>query len=643
MAITSLDLKFRQSERMTDFPDGGGRMSAVEVVDGQVNNVFSDLADADGIIGNVSLRKVFLQIDTANTDPFLKPFVYLTDLPQNANVSVLLFDTASPTDERIQARSAYENYRTRGTKSQYTLYGAHLPGMRMIMVYCRTEIPSPDVGDVWCLSIERAGWTPAEQFVKIEKVESRVTTTFTDSSGDFERDVMIVRITAPLATTFPGQEDPVRIAANTTSPTLVRFTQVSDAARYFGLKACTVPPSFGDTVAHVGTPFVPAVPSTQTETPVVDQLAGLGSRAYIPCSAPGALAFSGTVTAAANVAAQRYLGTPYCPGTLAITLGGVALRDNGNGGIEAVDPVNTGWSGTADYGAGGFAVARDVGFSGTLTASATAAGVVVEQAYSHAHQVTANNRALSYVFQVPGRPNPGSVALDYRALGKWIRLVDNGRGRLVGNAGEGSATINYATGSMAVTLGALPDVGSALIYAWGTDLRARNSSGEITVPTPTLRQVLDHPGAQPGTLTMSWISGGAAKTATVAANGAISGDATGSFDCTTSIAEFGMAATPDAGELIQYSYSFVDPSQQHTEIFTPSPAGHGVTFALAHPAAANSVVASWSIYAPAFTGGASYVRGFVVTDNGAGGFTGALGVSDTINYATGAVALTVDF
>ncbi len=642
MTITSLDLKFRQSERMTDFTDGGGRMSAVEVVDGQINNVFSDLSDADGIIGNVSLRKVFLQVATANTDPFLKPFVYLTDLPVNANVSVLLFDTGSPTDERAQARSAYENYRTRGTKSQLTLYGQHLPGMRTLMVYCRKEIASPDVGDVLCLSIERAGYPPAEQFVKVEKVESRITAIFTDGSGDFERDILVIKITAPLTTAFPGQEDPVRIQANTTSPTLVRFTQVSDAARYFGLKACTVPPQIGDTVVHVGTPFVPAVPSTQSETPVVDQLAGLGSRSYIACSAAGALTFSGSLSGAANVAVQRYFGTPFCPGTLSISVGSVALRDDGHGGIEAVDPVNTGWSGTCDYGAGGFAIARDVGFSGTATASATAAGIVVEQAYSHAHQITANNRALSYVFQIPGRPNPGTVVIDYRALGKWIRLVDNGRGRLVGNAGEGSATINYATGSVAVTLGALPDVGSALVYAWGTDLRARNSSGEVTVPAPTLRQQLDHAGAQPGTLTMSWTSSGAAKSATVNASGAISGDATGSFDCTTSIAEFTMPATPDSGTLIQYAYSYVPPDKQHTEIFTPTPAGHGVSITLAHPAKSNSVVASWVIYAPALTGGVSYSRGYVVTDNGSGGFSPALGVGDSINYATGAVALTVD-
>lgn len=641
MAITSLDLKFRQSERMTDFVDGGGRMAAAEVVDGAVNNVFSDLATADGIIGNVSLRKIFFQVDTNNTDPFLKPFVFLTDLPQNENVTVLLFDTASATDERAAARSRYENYRTKGTKTQYTLYGAHSSGMRMLQVYCRPETATPDVGDVLCLSIERSGYTPAEQFVKVEKVESRVTVTFTDATGDFQRDVLMIKITAPLVQDFPGQEDPVRIKAIETSPTIVRYTQVSDAARYFGFKACTVAPQTGDTVVKVGTPFVPAVPSTRREDPVVDQLAGLGTRSYIAASAADALAYSGTVSVAAGVSVVRYFGTPYCPGTLSITAAGVALQDNGSGEIVPVNPADTGWSGTADYAIGAFSVARTTGISGSVSASATAAGVVSEQGYSTARQVTAANRALSWALQIP-RPSPGSVVLDYRALGKWIRLTDNGKGQLAGNPGEGSAIINYATGAIAATLGALPDVDTALVLAWGTDLRARNSSGEVSVPTPTLRQVLDHDGLDPGTLTMSWTSGGASKTASASGSGAITGDATGAVDVTTGIVEFTTASPPDGGTQITYAYDYVDADKRHTEIFTPTVAGHGVTATLAHAAKANSVVANWSIFAPPQYGGGSWRRDVVARDDGSGGFTGGFTGTNTINYSTGAIALQVD-
>jgi hypothetical protein len=241
--------------------------------------------------------------------------------------------------------------------------------------------------------------------------------------------------------------------------------------------------------------------------------------------------------------------------------------------------------------------------------------------------------------QLPGQPSPGSVVLDFLALGKWIRLTDSGRGQLSGNPGEGSGTINYATGSIAVTLGALPDVDSALLVAWGTDLRARNSSAEVTPPTPTLRQQLDHPGVTPGTLVMTWTSGAASKTASADATGVITGDAAGQIDHTAGIVEFTTSALPDSGEQFHYAYDYVDPSKRHQETFTPTPAGEVISITLAHPPAENTVTARWTTTNVNGVLSASYV----VADDGAGGWVGNVVTgTNTINYSTGAIVLTVE-
>ncbi|MGN6518771.1 MAG: hypothetical protein ACTHK2_05020 [Dokdonella sp.] len=643
MSITATDLKFRQSARMTDFDDGGGRMSAVEVVDGQTNNVFSDLSDADGIIGNVSLRLIYLQIDTANTDPLLKPFVFLTDLPQNDNVTVLLIGYNAPGSSRADARNYYESYRVVGVKSPYTLYGDHFAGSQMVQVYCRGEIPSPDIGDVLCLSVEAVGFPAAQQFVAVRKIESRTTQTFTDGSGDFQRDVIIMSITTPLVQTFEGKQDPERYAKPAEpSPTLVRFTQVSDSAQYYGFKACTVAPQTGDTVIQIGSPYIPAVPATQAETPMVDQLAGLGTLAYVPSGAANSLTYSATMSGAAGVEVTRYFGTSYAPGSLSITVGSVALRDDGHGNVVAVNPLDTGWSGTADYAVGSFGIARDVGFSGSVSATATPAGAVVAQSYTRAQTITAATRNISYVFQLDGQPAPGTVTVDYLALGKWHRLSDTGRGQVVGNAGEGSGSITYATGSLALTLGALPDVDSAIIVSWGIAIRGRNSSGEITVPNPSVRLVMGHAGIDPGTWSLAWTSGGVSKSASANSAGTISGDATGVIDHTAGIAEFTTSSPADA--LTQYhpSYDYVDPSKRHSEVFTPSPSGGSVSVTLAHaPVKARSIVARWSIQAPNPNGGQAWIRNYVVTDNGSGGFNYALSGTNTNNLTTGAIVLQV--
>jgi hypothetical protein len=491
--------------------------------------------------------------------------------------------------------------------------------------------------------MEADGYPNDQQYVAVQNVLSRTTVTFQDNNGDFQRDVLIIQITSALIFEFPGIEDPER--SGLIHPvTIVRSTQVANSARYYGQKATVVNPETGDLVIKIGNPYLPIVPTTQAETPIVDQLAGLASVSMIESSAADALTLSFSASGAAGVAVTRYFGTPFARRSLTITIGSVQLRDDGQGAIAAVNPSDTGWSGSADYVTGTFSIARDVGFSGTVSAVATAAGAVSSQSYSRAIPIHPANRQISYVAQIPGQPAPGTVTLDYLALGKWIRLQDNGRGQLTGNAGEGAGTITYATGSLAVTLGALPDNESALIIAWGTDLRARDSHGEITVPTPTHRQQLAHGGVDPGSLVITWVSGGTGRTASAAADGTISGDATGAIDCTVGAVEFSTALGLDSGEQFHYAYDWVDPSKVHQETFTPTAAGHAVSITLAHaPVQAHSVVASWYDTVPegSLVVGAQQA-GYLVHDDGSGGFDGALTGTNTINYSTGAVTLTVD-
>jgi hypothetical protein len=642
MAINSSDIKVRQSERMTDFPDGGGRMSATEVVDGQINNVFPDRSDLGAIVGNIVLRKVFTQIDTSNTDTMLGLFQFPTDPPLDPLVHIVAFDTGSPTDQRAQAQAYIENYRLPGTRTRYTLHGLHLAGTMSIEVFCRAEVPSPDIGDVLLLSIEADGYTPHSQAVKVQQVAARVTQTFEDSNGEFQRDVLTILITSALQYEFPGIDEVSRYSAQNQSPTLVRSTQVSDAARYYSVKPCVTPPEIGDLQVNVGTPYLPIVPSTQAETPLVDVLAGLGTLSMIKSGTAAALTHAETITAGAGVSVTRHFGTGFTRRSLNITVSGVALRDNGSGGIVAVDPLNTGWSGEADYTSGSWTIASAAGISAAVSATATPAGGILEQGYSQALNITPANRQQSYVIQLPTLPSPGTITFDYRALDKWIRLTDNGAGQLTGNPGEGTASANYSTGTISATLGALPDVDSAIIVSWGVDLRARDSSGEITGIAPRYRQQLSHAGVLPGTLEMSWLSSGIAKTASVSVDGVVTGDATGSADHAAGRVDFITAHTPDAQ--ITYAYDYVPADKVYTETFTPSASGGAVAITLAHPAAAGSVAAHWNStfeVSPTLIGLGRQLN-FVVADDSSGGwYTPFLG-TNSIDYSTGAIVLTVE-
>ena len=71
MSILSGDIKLLASQRLTDTPDGGGRVTGHEIVSGEHNSLFPDISDLDRAYGVVNLRKAFLTVQTDNTDqPF---------------------------------------------------------------------------------------------------------------------------------------------------------------------------------------------------------------------------------------------------------------------------------------------------------------------------------------------------------------------------------------------------------------------------------------------------------------------------------------------------------------------------------------------------------------------------------------------
>lgn len=645
MTITSNDLRVMQSERMTDYSDGGGRMSARPVRDGVIGNVFPDISTLNTITGNVSLRKVFLNVNTANTDPYLGVFGFLSDPPLDPLVSALAFNTASATDTRTEARSYVENYRVKANKSQFILYGNHVAGQSSVQVYCREEIPSPDIGDVLCLSVESLGFPASEQYVAVQEVMSRRPVKFWDTSGEFQRDVMLLRISAPLVQNFPGRDDP--IPASTAAPTVIRETQVSAAARYYGVLPLKAPAPAGALAVQVDSPYTQVVPTATAESPVVDQRAGLGQVALIQSGPAGAIVSTVDMSAPVDGGFVRYLGGPVARGSISIqTSVGRRIRDDGAGALISSPP---GITGEVEYQTGRIYV-EHASSLGHCTVTATPAGALLEQSYSWSAPVTAANRNTVYVFQLDANLAPGSVVLDYLALGEWIRLRDNGSGNLEGGTNQGSGTINYATGSVSVTLGALPDVDSDIVLSWGTDLRARNSSGEITVPPPEHVQALSQSGLEPGSLVMRWESQGQSRTAQANAAGRLTGDATGSVDFASGVVRFTTVHAADAQ--IEYAYNY--DTGVHVEVFNPNKIGNQINVTLSHaPIRPGSLRCTWlANYAQAYGTLALTRTGRVVdlADDGSGQLKlpavsdnhGAVGFVGTVNYSNGALAVDVD-
>ena len=133
------------------------------------------------------------------------------------------------------------------------------------------------------------------------------------------------------------------------------------------------------------------------------------------------------------------------------------------------------------------------------------------------------NRAFTYVFSCLPIPAAGTLHVDFRALGKWYRLEDDGTGTL---SGEGSGHIDYSTGTASFTFNALPDVGSAVLLAWASGIHFVDRAGTAEISRVTFADTLATP-AEPGSVTFTWLSGGVTKTATADTAGTVTGDADG--------------------------------------------------------------------------------------------------------------------
>lgn len=537
MTISSSDIRLLESERMTDNTDGGGRRTSRVIPDGVAGNIFPKVSRVDSVYGRVNLRKVYPHINTASLDVYAGAHFVITDAPDNDRISVLAFSTGSDFDLRTSARDRIESYVIAGPESRMVLYGRQLLGAQALLVYQRKEEPLPEIGDVYAISTEVGGITTAQQFVAVQDVEHELRT-FTDDAGDFQRLVITLKIGAPLRYEFAGIASPSRRSADS-GTAKIRITTVADASRYVGIQPLTAAVAAGTLELPLASVYAPIVPSTQRET-ALSLATVAGAAALLPAaSAPLAeVYFPGAVIATAP-STTIYLPRPAVPGSVRLRV--VYLAESSPTvpvGLDGTAPpmVVAGWDYkipvvSVDHETGvirlGKVVANGAQAPGNVYVTYTPAALAEQPAHTKAIEITLGTRGTVYSVPLLPIPAPGTLIVDYRALGKWYRLRDNGAGELVGgDAAYGTGTVDYVTGGAVVTLGALPDVGSSVLLSWGSPAHY-----QILAATPAsgFDLMLSPAPVKPGSVVLTWTEGITAKTAHDNGSGALTGDATGTI------------------------------------------------------------------------------------------------------------------
>jgi hypothetical protein len=550
MPILQGDIRLVASQVMSDATEGGGAPTNTLIVDGQSNGVFPDVSETDRAGGRVNLRKVFVQVNTDTRDTYLGANVILEDPPDDPRVSVTLFSTGATFDRRDAATNRMESYLSLGPAFPALLFGDHIAGQMTVSLIGQINIVLPVVGTTMVLRKLSGQANQADQYVRVTDVSSRVRT-FEDNIGVFTRLEVTLSISDPLNADFPGYE--VKRYDFDQPPfsqrTRVFDSIVADAARYYGVSPLANPADLGDYTVQANSIYTQLVPSAQVETPIAD--ARLNQQLALPVEAGEPL--TRTVTLAFTTSQAMYIGGGITPASLSVVRAGITLKDKGG---VLVNDATTDQVGTVDYGNGVLSLSTNVfGTSGgghQVTYTPADSPELVTSSF--AIPVTQAGQRLTYVATVQPIPVRGSTQVSFRAGGRWYVLTDDGSGAIRGSdGGFGVGTVNFSTGTLSLTLGALPDVGSMVIVNYAPSVVAPklNSQGQTGSPLNDRAFFAFDLGqaVKPGTVSISW-NDGASRIATDNSLGGFTGYGVGEVFYATGLIRLAPTTLPAVGTVL---------------------------------------------------------------------------------------------
>lgn len=532
MTILEGDIQLLKSEVMADTDNGGGAATGIVIADGASNDIFPDVSELDHVYGRVSLRKVFIGIHTANTDTYLGANCILSKPPANPEVSAVLFSTGSDFDVRTDAATRIESYLAAGPSYAGYLFGNHIAGQMTVTLQQRVSVALPQSGDTIVL-VKFPGTTgQVEQYVRIIDVtatQREFTGTSNGADVDFTRTIVALTISQQLEADFPGF-DALYSDANVSysGKTEILSSVVADAARYYGIRPLTSAAAFGDFGVTADGIYSQLVPSSRTEIAIPDARMN---------QSLDTLATTGSViTQTAGIvfdpAHPWYVGGGITPGSLSVSSGGATITDLGATLVDTAGTV----IGSVDYPNGILTLASNVFGSGAGAKTVTYKGAttVTTVTTTLGLDVTEATRRMTWVTTLEPLPAAGSLQISYLSQGHWYVLTDDGSGALRGaDSAFGVGVLNPTTGTVSLTLGALPDSPSRIIFAWanGASVNPVDNQGVAGANAAVITIESGLNNINMGGLTLTW--GGHTVTDSTSAPGTLQGYGTGTIDHVT--------------------------------------------------------------------------------------------------------------
>lgn len=636
MTILESDIKLVTTQVMDDESNGGGAPTANVIPDGASNKVFKDISAVDRAQGDTSIMKIAATVQTLNTDTALGGTVILSRMPADPGVTPLLFHTGDFFDRRAAIQARMEAYTTPGEEFGGFLLSNHVQGQKSIQIFQRPGATPPNTNST--LQITGGGKTESVRIANVTVEQRTYSYSVSNSFVDYSAQVCVCEILEGLKNDYAGTPAN-RLFERTGTSAAINRMLVADAARFYGVAKLAEPATRNSLSVKVDRISAQLVPSATTEIPLAD-IGASGSSQALVASGAGTVSLPTAALFGPNVAFT--LGNSAFPGTLSIATSAGTITDDGGRLKLAGQTI-----GSIAYANGTFTFASDAPqITGAKTITFRPAGAPSQLADSASVAVSIENRRVNYPLTILPPPAPGTTRVAFRAGGNWYELADDGAGRLRGvDSSSGSGSIDFTTGTVMPTLGALPDVGSEVLYFWGAKASFRDRSGVLPAAL-SIPLALDNLAAQSGTVAVDW-NDGTAHHAADNGSGALAGDATGPVSYATSTLEVRPNSVPASSVAFTVTYSHGEASSKTF----PAPARDvdgGISLNLgATNIAPRSVELDWNLVLMS-TGGVppelwvpqNFASTKTVIDNGAGKLVDGAGVEfGTVVYSTGVAKL----
>lgn len=447
--ITQDNLVILKAQVGSDADNGGGLPTNQSVPNHVSNALFPDVSDTDRMMGRVRLRKIFLAVQSVNDELIQSARLIFTKIPQK--MSVFAFKASSFADRRADAKDRMESYLARGARWAGHLLESHLKGQKTIQLSLDPSDNLPAVGSALVLVQNENQADEYHQFVRVTKVHGDLRKFYVGVDKAVTRLVATVEISDSLRHDFMGLSVLEYLNnANDKRFGIVRETIVADAAQYYSASHLSKPITAMTTqTVNLDSIYVSVVPSTQVETPLVQNNPSMNSTFFVKGN-------DEKVSQTIHTSKTNQLGAVY-PTSLTVIIGGVTYHDD-NGEIRN----NSTTIGNIAYETG--VINWYSGYVGrTAQISFIPAGYQTGANHTEVIKVPQVGAGFNYVYTLAHTPLPLSIKVSYQSGGEVYTLTDVG-GKLTGH---GVGTINDKT--LMITTSAIPDSDSLIIISYGTD------------------------------------------------------------------------------------------------------------------------------------------------------------------------------